>query len=276
MSEAELEMVCDELVGLVTEYLEGTISEVDRERFETHVRECEWCEHYVEQTRAVVVALGALGGEPPDPRRVEPRSDRIPRRPRKRRVKMGASMEHDRAVADARAHLAGKAGPPLETLPPGFAATRSALHRVAEDVLKPKRELETGNEIALGFSPGGFGSPPWEKGKASGESGRIRVEGVEIVTAEGDDESRRAADDVDPAGAAALADWFAFGTVVLAELLTRHPDLDPAPIRLWPEHFDVATELGAEAMAGARTTAPRPGTKITRSRTSTWGHGISR
>jgi anti-sigma factor RsiW len=67
MSEAELEMVCDELVGLVTEYLEGTISPVDRERFETHVRECEWCEHYVEQTRAVVAALGELGEEPPDP-----------------------------------------------------------------------------------------------------------------------------------------------------------------------------------------------------------------
>ena len=59
-------------------------------------------------------------------------------------------MEHDRAVADARAHLAGKPGPPLGPLPPGFAATREALHRVAENVLKPKRELETGNEIRCG------------------------------------------------------------------------------------------------------------------------------
>jgi anti-sigma factor RsiW len=67
MGKAELEMVCDELVGLVTEYLEGTISDVDRERFETHIRECEWCDHYVEQTRAVVAALGDLGEEPPDP-----------------------------------------------------------------------------------------------------------------------------------------------------------------------------------------------------------------
>lgn len=155
-------------------------------------------------------------------------------------------MEHDRALADARAHLERKAGPPLEPLPAGFAATREALHRVAEDVLKPKRVLETGNEIALGFSPGGFGSPPWSEGKESGKSGRIQVEGVEIVTTEGDEESRRSAGDIDPAAAAALADWFAFGTIVLAELLVHHPDLDPVPIRLWPEHFDVATELGAE------------------------------
>lgn len=64
MSEADLEMRCDELVGLVTAYLEGTISDADRNRFELHVVECEWCERYVEQTRAVVAALGRLGDEP--------------------------------------------------------------------------------------------------------------------------------------------------------------------------------------------------------------------
>jgi hypothetical protein len=57
--------------------------------------------------------------------------------------------------------------------------------------------------------------------------------------------------DLDGACAAALADWFAFGTVALATLLDSRPGLDPAPIRLWPEHFDVATELGDEA-GGAR------------------------
>jgi len=158
--------------------------------------------------------------------------------------------EHDQAVADARAHLAAKAEGarrPLGPLPADFAATRAALHRVAEDVLKPKRELETGNEIALGFTPGGFGTPPWDRGVASVTSGLIRVEGVEIVTVEGDGESREPAGEIDPAGAAALADWFAFGTVVLAELIARHQVLEPAPIRLWPEHFDVATELGSEA-----------------------------
>jgi hypothetical protein len=159
--------------------------------------------------------------------------------------------EHDRAVADARAHLEAKDGLPLDPLPAGFPESRASLHRVAEDVLKPKRELETGNEIALGFTPGGFGTPPWENGLESGAGGWIRLEGVEIVTREGGAEIRRAAGGIDPAGAAALADWFAFGTVVLAELVERHRDLEPAPIRLWPEHFDVATELGSEA-AGRR------------------------
>ena len=58
------EMVCDELVGLVTDYLEGTLSELDRRRFEAHVAECEWCANYVEQTRAVAATLGRLGDEP--------------------------------------------------------------------------------------------------------------------------------------------------------------------------------------------------------------------
>ena len=34
--------------------------------------------------------------------------------------------------------------------------------------------------------------------------------------------------------------------MVLAKLIERHTDLDPEPIRLWPEHFDVATVLGHE------------------------------
>lgn len=183
--------------------------------------------------------------------------------------------EHDDAVAAAREHLAAKPDParPLGQLPDGFALTRASLHFVAEHLLKPKRELETGNEIALGFAPGGFGTPPWERGEASGTSGEARAEGVELVSVEGGVESRAPIADpsaaiellgidaataqigeipsVHPDAALALADWFALGTVVLAELIERHPDLDPAPIRLWPEHFDVATELGSEP-AGQR------------------------
>ena len=67
MNQADLEMRCDELVGLVTDYLEGTISEPDRARFERHIRECEWCDRYVKQTRAVVKELGEIGEAPPDP-----------------------------------------------------------------------------------------------------------------------------------------------------------------------------------------------------------------
>jgi len=164
----------------------------------------------------------------------------------------GAAMEHDDAVAAARDHLAAAGTRPLGPLPAGFAAFRAAMHGIAEDVLKPRRVLETGNEIALRFTSGGFGTPPWPVGAASGRSGQIRVEGLELVAVDGDDESRSPLPGLDPAiaadadSAAALADWFAFATVVLAELLSRHPGLEPAPIRLWPEHFDVATELGSE------------------------------
>jgi len=185
------------------------------------------------------------------------------------------SSEHDDSLTDARAHLASKPDPakPLGSLPGEFATTRAALHVVAEHLLKPKRELETGNEISLRFTPGGFGTPPWDEAEASGGPGQARVEGVELVSVEGTSETRAPAADleacagllgveepdesidadlvVDPDAAAALADWFALGTVVLAELIDRHPDLDPAPIRLWPEHFDVATELGSEE-AGSR------------------------
>lgn len=180
---------------------------------------------------------------------------------------MASMSEQDDAVDAARAHLAAKPDPrrPLAPLPGGFAATRATLHVVAEHLLKPKRERETGNEIALCFTPGGFGTPPWEQGAESGAPGAARVEGIELVLI--DDGERRipagdlsrgaellglpvpesaATDSIDEASAAALADWFAFGTVALAELLEGHPDLDPAPIRLWPEHFDVATELGSE------------------------------
>lgn len=183
---------------------------------------------------------------------------------------MAGLAEHAAAVAAARAHLDRRSvQAPLGTLPEEFESSRGDLHRVAEHLLKPKRELETGNEIALCFTPGGFGSPPWERGESSGSSGQIRVEGTEIVLDQ-DGEERRAEIGnlqaeaelvgaetagveagegiaVDPDAAAAIADWFAFGTVVLAGLIEGHPGADPEPIRLWPEHFDVATVLGLEA-----------------------------
>ncbi len=65
--------------------------------------------------------------------------------------------------------------------------------------------------------------------------------------------------EIDADGAAALADWYAFGTVLLADLLDRRPGLEPAPIRLWPEHFDVATDLGDDAAGGRANYGASPG-----------------
>jgi anti-sigma factor RsiW len=65
-------MTCKELVELVTEYLEGTLSRRDRRRFERHIGGCPYCRLYVEQMREVVHTLGRLPEEAlPPPARDE-------------------------------------------------------------------------------------------------------------------------------------------------------------------------------------------------------------
>ncbi len=53
MSTVLPEMPCQELVELITEYLEGQLSETDRIRFEAHIDECGPCRRYVAQLKAV-------------------------------------------------------------------------------------------------------------------------------------------------------------------------------------------------------------------------------
>ncbi len=60
---ARAEMGCEELVELVTAYLDGALSAQDAERFESHLAECDGCEMYVEQFRETVAALGHLPPE---------------------------------------------------------------------------------------------------------------------------------------------------------------------------------------------------------------------
>ena len=57
------EMPCQELVELVTEYLEERLSPVDRARFEAHLAECEACRTYLEQFRQTIGVLGRLPEE---------------------------------------------------------------------------------------------------------------------------------------------------------------------------------------------------------------------
>ncbi len=57
---------------------------------------------------------------------------------------------------------------------------------------------------------------------------------------------------VDRPAADALGAWYALGAAVLAELIgDASPEDDPSEMNLWPEHFDLAIELGSEAQ-GAR------------------------
>ena len=61
MSETTLpEMPCQELVELVTNYLEDRLSPVDRIRFEAHIAECEYCATYLEQMRQTIRTLGRI------------------------------------------------------------------------------------------------------------------------------------------------------------------------------------------------------------------------
>ena len=54
--------------------------------------------------------------------------------------------------------------------------------------------------------------------------------------------------DIDAESARVLGDWYELGNSVLAELVSAAgPDDDPSSINLWPEHFDIAIELGSEA-----------------------------
>jgi anti-sigma factor RsiW len=54
------ELACQQMVELVTEYLEGTLSRADRKRFDSHIRGCPNCTAYLEQMRATIKATGTL------------------------------------------------------------------------------------------------------------------------------------------------------------------------------------------------------------------------
>jgi anti-sigma factor RsiW len=57
------EMKCKELVELITEYLEGELGAIDRERFERHIAGCDACTAYLDQMRETIAALGHIPPE---------------------------------------------------------------------------------------------------------------------------------------------------------------------------------------------------------------------
>jgi hypothetical protein len=158
----------------------------------------------------------------------------------------------------------------LPPLPEDFGSTRESLHQVAEDVIKVAREHVTG-EFSLIQTPGGFGTPPW------GDGNQIRVEVAELVVRRDGSESRalitslaaaaeliggewlpqglELSDEplrLDRAAAAVLADAYAIGQAALDRIgAAAGPDAEPTAPTLWPEHFDIAIEMGADG-AGLR------------------------
>ena len=67
---------------------------------------------------------------------------------------------------------------------------------------------------------------------------------------------------LDEPAAQALAEWYAFAHMRLAEVCGLHPDTGPSSRQLWPEHFDLATDLGDEAAGTRATYGASPGDDI--------------
>ncbi len=168
----------------------------------------------------------------------------------------------------------------LQLLPESYADTRTALHRVAEEVVAPARKPH--NEIALTVTPGGFGTPEFEY---DGRRMQVRVDGNEIVVVTDDVETRcvirtiaHAAatvgeelfpdglpnDDedlgVDVEAAAALGAFYDFADSVLQAFKdTLGSEADASGTNLWPEHFDVAFEAGSETQGRRANYGASPG-----------------
>jgi anti-sigma factor RsiW len=62
------EMPCQELVEVITDYLEGALAETDRLRFEAHLAECDACRDYLEQFRQTIALVGRVEPEQLSPR----------------------------------------------------------------------------------------------------------------------------------------------------------------------------------------------------------------
>jgi hypothetical protein len=188
----------------------------------------------------------------------------------------------------------------LGVLPEGFAATRGALHAVAEHVVAPAR-FQANGKIGLRFTRGGFGSPFFSVsgGDADGSDGdgdgrprdrQVRIDDGDLVVSSGS-VLRRASvttlaaaasmaglvapgaplsvytpttavgpDDalvVEPVAARALGEWYGFCASVLEQL--RSESADSSLLQLWPEHFDLAVDLGDKAAARRANFGGSPG-----------------
>jgi anti-sigma factor RsiW len=57
------DLVCQQVVELVTDYLEGALPRRERKRFERHLRNCPNCTAYLEQMRVTIATAGRLTPE---------------------------------------------------------------------------------------------------------------------------------------------------------------------------------------------------------------------
>lgn len=57
------DLPCQEVVEMVTDYLEGALSPAERRRFEKHLAGCEHCTEYLAQMRLTIRLTGGLRSE---------------------------------------------------------------------------------------------------------------------------------------------------------------------------------------------------------------------
>jgi hypothetical protein len=169
----------------------------------------------------------------------------------------------------------------LAPLPAEFAWTRDALHRLAVYVISPAQRLYNG-EIILRATPGGFSTFEFG-GRVIGVDGAdlvvdgahhpigslnaaARLAGIVPDVAQQDQFDVPPHGDldeplaVDAAAARALGAWYAFGTEVLDDLRADAGPADDASIvRIWPEHFDAAIDLGDAGAHRRATCGASPG-----------------
>ena len=166
--------------------------------------------------------------------------------------------------------------------------TRLAWHAVAEQVLAAARHRATGR-IGLRATPGGFGTPPYERGGREEELQVVRRDlvvrrgesttiaplttladaatavGIEPGAPDGvytptTDHAVDAPLQIDEPAADALGAWFNLAWVALEELGAQSgADDAPSEVQLWPEHFDAAMETGSESAKARGTYGASPG-----------------
>lgn len=68
-------LVCQEMVELITDYLEDALPRSQRRRFDAHLAGCEHCTEYLEQMRATIRLTGQLRAEDMTPEMREEFSD---------------------------------------------------------------------------------------------------------------------------------------------------------------------------------------------------------
>ena len=63
MTEITDQLSCQELVELVTDYLDDALPTAERVRFDAHIAGCDGCTGYLEQIRLTIASTGRLARE---------------------------------------------------------------------------------------------------------------------------------------------------------------------------------------------------------------------